>query len=161
VYGDNFWSLMWLKEALRRFESSENEPEDMKEKILQLIRPILAQENYTEAAESEEYGLTQLKLVRKHYPYDEIGDENRQKYVQLCRGQTDQSPARLKELSCWLERRGSEIAPWKVEEVYKDPQILLFHEVLHDSEIERLKELTKPMVRRCGKVVKSYLSVGI
>lgn len=39
------------------------------------------------------------------------------------------------------------LAPVKVEVIYKDPDIVMFHDVISDKEIEIIKELATPNVR--------------
>lgn len=37
-------------------------------------------------------------------------------------------------------------APFKVEEVYSEPRIVIFHDVMSDSEISTVKKLAQPRV---------------
>lgn len=38
------------------------------------------------------------------------------------------------------------IAPFKVEEAYPEPRLLIFHDVMSDAEIETIKKLAQPRV---------------
>ncbi|XP_065216661.1 prolyl 4-hydroxylase subunit alpha-2-like [Planococcus citri] len=61
----------------------------------------------------------------------------------LCRGEYDAKSAVAQlNLKCRYKHDGSaflKIAPLKEEELYNDPKILLYREVLYDSEIEKMK----------------------
>lgn len=71
------------------------------------------------------------------------------KYDLLCR-KAIQLPANVSsQLKCRYVHRNNPyllIAPFKEEEVYKDPRILLYHEVLYSNEIETVKNMAKPEV---------------
>lgn len=54
-----------------------------------------------------------------------------------------------KQLKCRYVNRGIpflKIAPFKEEEVYLEPRILIFHDVIYDEEIDVIKCLAKPKV---------------
>jgi prolyl 4-hydroxylase len=65
-----------------------------------------------------------------------------------CNGRIRRSAKELSKLHCrFMFRKGySMIAPFKIEEVHLDPNIFIFHEVIHDKEISRLKELSRPIL---------------
>lgn len=69
-------------------------------------------------------------------------------YSKACRDILKQSPELLAKLRCRYigNTKFSKIAPFKAEEVNLEPYILLFHDVVYDSEINVIKELAKPMV---------------
>jgi prolyl 4-hydroxylase len=78
-----------------------------------------------------------------------LGRELRKTYERLCRGETDKSPRRLRGLKCRLVHENSSflrIAPLKLEELYENPKIVIFHEVIYESEIKKLQALAKPIV---------------
>ncbi|KAI4458951.1 prolyl 4-hydroxylase alpha subunit [Holotrichia oblita] len=57
----------------------------------------------------------------------------------------------LAELKCGYMDNGNpflKIAPFKVEEAYLDPQILIFHDVMADDEIATIKALAQPRFQR-------------
>ncbi|KAI4458952.1 prolyl 4-hydroxylase alpha subunit [Holotrichia oblita] len=57
----------------------------------------------------------------------------------------------LAELKCRYMHNGNpflKIAPFKVEEAYLDPQILIFHDVMADHEIATIKALARPHFQR-------------
>lgn len=65
-----------------------------------------------------------------------------------------QPPERTARLHCYYRRDHPFLilAPIKIERIYDDPPVLLLRQVLHDSEIERLKQLAQPNVRACASV---------
>ncbi|KAI4458954.1 prolyl 4-hydroxylase alpha subunit [Holotrichia oblita] len=74
-------------------------------------------------------------------------------YEALCRGEIRPSDAILAQLKCRYTDNGNpflKIAPFKVEEAYLDPQILIFHDVMADHEIATIKELARPRFQRAS-----------
>lgn len=70
-------------------------------------------------------------------------------YEAVCRGDVRPSPKQLAPLRCkYLTNKSAflKIAPFKVEEVSLSPYILVYHDVMYESEIEILKELSMPRV---------------
>lgn len=90
-------------------------------------------------------------------------------YGQVCRGETTKTPKELAELHCRYVSRSffSKIAPFKVEEANLDPYLLIYHEVLYDTEIEILKNISKPRIYRGefhhsddGSIVSNHVRVA-
>ncbi|XP_052860862.1 prolyl 4-hydroxylase subunit alpha-1-like [Anopheles cruzii] len=75
----------------------------------------------------------------------------RKLYEQLCRGE-QQLPIELRsKLVCRYATNRSaflRIAPLKLEEAYLRPYIVIYHEVMSDWEIERIKQYARPRFRR-------------
>ncbi|XP_008483013.2 prolyl 4-hydroxylase subunit alpha-1-like [Diaphorina citri] len=71
-----------------------------------------------------------------------------QKYQQLCQGQGARSIKLLSTLKCYYLRHTRSlyllIAPAKVEQLNVDPEILLFHDILTDNQMEMLKNASMP-----------------
>lgn len=69
-------------------------------------------------------------------------------YSKACRGILKQDESIVSKLKCHYEMKSpfSQIAPFKVEEANLDPYILVFHDVVFDSEIAVFRELSKPKV---------------
>ena len=73
----------------------------------------------------------------------------RRLYELLCRGDIKPSPAQLAPLRCRYINNNSaflKIAPLKIEEANLNPYIVVFHDIMYDSEIELIKKLAKPRV---------------
>ncbi|KAK3925095.1 Prolyl 4-hydroxylase subunit alpha-2 [Frankliniella fusca] len=75
----------------------------------------------------------------------------RELYERLCRGEVKMSLAKESKLKCrYLHNENPFLflAPFKVEEASLSPKILLFHNVLSDAEIETIKHLAQPRLKR-------------
>ncbi|XP_062540675.1 prolyl 4-hydroxylase subunit alpha-1-like [Armigeres subalbatus] len=84
-------------------------------------------------------------------PSSKASNEILPKYKQLCRGEMQRTASEISKLRCRYVSNGLaflKIAPFKLEEVNLDPYIVLFHDVLSDGEIEKLKDLAKPRLAR-------------
>lgn len=67
----------------------------------------------------------------------------------LCRSEIVQSQQELSKLKCKYVTNKSpflKIGPLKMEEAHLKPYIVIYHEVMHDNEIELAKQLAKPRV---------------
>lgn len=70
-------------------------------------------------------------------------------FTKLCRDGTAKAPNILAQLKCRYESNNVaflKIAPIKVEEANLDPNIVIFHDVIYDREIEEIKQMAKPLV---------------
>ncbi|XP_033225929.1 prolyl 4-hydroxylase subunit alpha-1-like [Belonocnema kinseyi] len=71
-------------------------------------------------------------------------------HIRLCRGDTLLPADIQKKLKCRYIDRGVpflKIAPFKEEEVYVDPKIVVYHDVIYEEEIENIKSLSEPMLK--------------
>ena len=74
----------------------------------------------------------------------------RERYEMLCRGEISLPANIQKNLKCRYVDRGIpflKIAPFKEEEAYLEPRIVIYHDVIYDEEIETIKRLAQPRVR--------------
>lgn len=72
-------------------------------------------------------------------------------FAALCRGEEMRAQALVDELTCWYDSRSDPwliIQPVKVEMVHKDPDILVFHDIISPAELEDIKEVAKPLLAR-------------
>lgn len=70
-------------------------------------------------------------------------------YEALCRGDIKPTPSDTAELFCKYESAKTpfiKIAPLKYEEISIDPYIIVYHDVIYDSEIRKIKSLSRPIV---------------
>lgn len=70
-------------------------------------------------------------------------------YEKLCRGDIDLEPHLLAKLKCRYVSKNSsflKIAPLKLEEASRNPYIVVYHDVIYDTEIELIKQIAKPRV---------------
>ncbi|XP_022204696.2 prolyl 4-hydroxylase subunit alpha-2-like [Nilaparvata lugens] len=78
-------------------------------------------------------------------------DDDTELYYQLCRNALSPSPKVLSKLKCQYVHRNQpflRIAPLKEEEAYLDPRIVLYRDVIYDGEMEIIKKLASPWLRR-------------
>ncbi|XP_076235960.1 prolyl 4-hydroxylase subunit alpha-1 isoform X1 [Calliopsis andreniformis] len=81
--------------------------------------------------------------------WDEMSE--RERYEMLCRGEVSITPQIQKNLKCRYVDRGIpflKIAPFKEEEAYLDPRIVVYHDVIYDEEIETIKKMAQPRFKR-------------
>lgn len=70
-------------------------------------------------------------------------------YEMLCRGEIDKTPREKAQLHCKYvtnNRPFLKIGPLKLEEAHLKPYLVVYHDVMYDSEIEFIKETAKPRV---------------
>lgn len=79
----------------------------------------------------------------------------------LCRGEGAPPPNITSKLRCMYVDNGIphlKFAPFKMEEAYLDPRIVIFHDVIYDSEIEEIKKMAQPRVRLIKFIKVKYMS---
>lgn len=94
--------------------------------------------------ESEDIPVNNEMMPQAQYPEREL-------YEQLCRGEVKTDIAITSQLKCYYANNNNPfllIAPFKVEEAYPSPKILIFHDVMSDNEIETVKSMAKPRFKR-------------
>ncbi|XP_021694375.1 prolyl 4-hydroxylase subunit alpha-1 isoform X1 [Aedes aegypti] len=72
-------------------------------------------------------------------------------FKKLCRGEIQRNVSETSHLKCrYVSNLSafSKIGPFKLEEMHLKPKIVIFHDVLSDTEIELLKRLAKPILER-------------
>ncbi|KAL7645766.1 UNVERIFIED_CONTAM: hypothetical protein RMT77_002661 [Armadillidium vulgare] len=80
----------------------------------------------------------------------------------LCRGEQLLSDEYIAKLKCYYDNRNSPylvLMPAKVEQMHIHPQIYIFHDVIRDKEIEKLKSYAEPLLSR--GLVHSFEETGI
>ncbi|XP_046405340.1 prolyl 4-hydroxylase subunit alpha-1 [Ischnura elegans] len=81
---------------------------------------------------------------------DSYGQE-RELYEMLCRNEISLPPADQAKLTCRYVDKGVpflKLARVKEEEAYLKPRIVIYHDVIYDSEMETIKKLAQPKFRR-------------
>uniref|UniRef100_A0A023EW59 procollagen-proline 4-dioxygenase n=1 Tax=Aedes albopictus TaxID=7160 RepID=A0A023EW59_AEDAL len=74
-------------------------------------------------------------------------------YKKLCQGEILRNASETSHLRCRYTSTlsaFSKIAPFKIEEINLNPRIVVFHDVLSDTEIDLLKNWSKPLLSRAG-----------
>ncbi|XP_014363385.2 prolyl 4-hydroxylase subunit alpha-1-like [Papilio machaon] len=77
--------------------------------------------------------------------------KERKVYEALCRGEIEIPSEMSRRLKCsYLTENHPflKLAPIKMEQMYIDPDIVVFHQVLSDDEIEHIKDMAKPRFKR-------------
>lgn len=75
----------------------------------------------------------------------------RERYEMLCRGEITLKTSEQSKLKCSYVDRGIpflKLAKLKEEEAYLDPKIVIYHDVISDEEIETIKRMAQPRVRK-------------
>ncbi|XP_017489729.1 PREDICTED: prolyl 4-hydroxylase subunit alpha-1-like, partial [Rhagoletis zephyria] len=91
-----------------------------------------------------------------------IEETERQTYEALCRGESRLSERTRSQLVCFHLDTSKSIDPYlrltniKVEEAYKQPQIVIFHDFMSDAEAEVIKALAAPKLKRA--TVQNYFT---
>ncbi|KAL1448714.1 hypothetical protein WDU94_003639, partial [Cyamophila willieti] len=92
------------------------------------------------------------KILERIRETDHEDEAKTVKYQKLCQGQLERSPKDLSLLKCYYKRHsGSQfllIGPVKVEQLNLDPEILLFHDILTENQIEAIKISAAPHMTR-------------
>ncbi|XP_024082714.1 prolyl 4-hydroxylase subunit alpha-2 isoform X2 [Cimex lectularius] len=90
-----------------------------------------------------------MMLVQGELTGDEYLDD-KILYEKACRGEVSPPENVLSQLKCLYLKNNPflKLAPLKVEEAYLKPRILLFKDSLYDSEIEVIKRMAQPKLRR-------------
>ncbi|XP_027132906.1 prolyl 4-hydroxylase subunit alpha-1-like isoform X1 [Larimichthys crocea] len=101
-------------------------------------------------AEDKDEGEARAK-TKKGRPDDYLPE--RKKYEQLCRGEgIRMTPRRQSRLFCRYYDNDRHpkyvIGPVKQEDEWDRPRIVRYHDIVSDTEIEKVKELAKPRLRR-------------
>lgn len=113
--------------------------------------------------DQQKYGMMRLVDVNPFKDtYKKDGSWGKHKedilYGQVCRGDVAKSPEEISVLKCRYVANSdfSRLAPFKLEEMNLDPYLVLFIDVLADSEIEYLKETSKPKIVRASTIEKNF-----
>ncbi|CAL2040601.1 unnamed protein product [Caenorhabditis brenneri] len=173
---DYYHCLMWMQVALNKIEN-ESPPTVEESEILEYLAYSLYQQGNVRRALSLTKRLAKIApnhprakgnvkwyedmlqgkdmvgdlppIVNKRVEFDGIVE--RDAYEALCRGEIPPVEEKWKnKLRCYLKRDKPflKIAPIKVEILRYDPLAVLFKNVISDSEIEVIKELASPKLKR-------------
>ncbi|XP_066955575.1 prolyl 4-hydroxylase subunit alpha-2-like [Macrobrachium rosenbergii] len=93
----------------------------------------------------------ETKVVKYRLGNDLTPQEDAQNFQALCRGEKLLSNRYLASLTCFYDHRGHPyffLMPIKVERHYLQPELVTFHDVISDFEINHIKGIAKPMLAR-------------
>ena len=174
--GDFYHTTLWMKEALNRVKKEENKSADEAEILEYLAFCTFKEGNITRALEitqelidiepdhqralgNREYFTKLLQeTVETEIKKDEtikngpVKSLDREVYEALCRGEKLLSDATLSQLSCYHLDTSNvpyfKLAKIRVEEAFKQPQLVIFHDILSEDEIEKIKQLASSRLKR-------------
>ncbi|VTJ82779.1 Hypothetical predicted protein [Marmota monax] len=118
---------------------------------LKYFEYIMAKEKDVNKSASDEQSDQKTTMKKKGIAVDYLPE--RQKYEMLCRGEgIKMTPRRQKKLFCRYHDGNRNpkfiLAPAKQEDEWDKPRIIRFHDIISDAEIEIVKDLAKPRLRR-------------
>jgi prolyl 4-hydroxylase len=92
-----------------------------------------------------------VNLLKERQKREEELGEERVSYEQLCRGEEFITVAERSKMLCRYSTGRHPfllIGPVKEEEVYFEPRIVLYHDIISDKELDTIKELATPRFKR-------------
>uniref|UniRef100_K7BPJ5 Prolyl 4-hydroxylase subunit alpha-1 n=1 Tax=Pan troglodytes TaxID=9598 RepID=K7BPJ5_PANTR len=118
---------------------------------LKYFEYIMAKEKDVNKSASDDQSDQKTTPKKKGVAVDYLPE--RQKYEMLCRGEgIKMTPRRQKKLFCRYHDGNRNpkfiLAPAKQEDEWDKPRIIRFHDIISDAEIEIVKDLAKPRLRR-------------
>uniref|UniRef100_A0A667ZIR5 Prolyl 4-hydroxylase subunit alpha-1 n=1 Tax=Myripristis murdjan TaxID=586833 RepID=A0A667ZIR5_9TELE len=142
---DYYHTELWMAQALRQLDQGEESSID-KVTVLDYLSYAIYQQGEIERA--LEYTRRLLKQPKKKETIPE-----RKKYEMLCRGEgIKMTPRRQSRLFCryYDNNRNPQyiLAPVKQEDEWDRPYIVRYLDIISSSEIEKVKQLAKPRLRR-------------
>uniref|UniRef100_A0A8C2PJ87 Prolyl 4-hydroxylase subunit alpha-1 n=1 Tax=Capra hircus TaxID=9925 RepID=A0A8C2PJ87_CAPHI len=165
---DYYHTELWMEQALRQLDEGEVSPIDKYVYLsysfgtfypehqrangnLKYFEYIMAKEKDANKSSSDDQSDQKTTLKKKGAAVDYLPE--RQKYEMLCRGEgIKMTPRRQKKLFCRYHDGNRNpkfiLAPAKQEDEWDKPRIIRFHDIISDAEIEIVKDLAKPRLRR-------------
>ncbi|XP_040480166.1 prolyl 4-hydroxylase subunit alpha-1 isoform X3 [Ursus maritimus] len=146
---DYYHTELWMEQALRQLDE---DPEHQRANgNLKYFEYIMAKEKDVNKSASDDQSDQKTTLKKKGAAVDYLPE--RQKYEMLCRGEgIKMTPRRQKKLFCRYHDGNRNpkfiLAPAKQEDEWDKPRIIRFHDIISDAEIEIVKDLAKPRLRR-------------
>ncbi|XP_043212723.1 prolyl 4-hydroxylase subunit alpha-1-like isoform X3 [Amphibalanus amphitrite] len=93
--------------------------------------------------------------VREGYTVPESTEEarlpERDMYEAMCRGEITVPPSKARKLKCYYAHNSAPfllLQPIRAEDLYLKPHLVMYHDVMYDSEIEAIKQLASPRLAR-------------
>ncbi|XP_026315820.1 prolyl 4-hydroxylase subunit alpha-1-like [Hyposmocoma kahamanoa] len=111
---------------------------------------------------------TKMRYYKEAFENDNAEEEVEQrlkeeKVKQMCRGEINVSAENASKLHCsyWKRVPFLRLAPMKMEEVHKNPDIYIFHDAMTDKEIEEIKNFSIPMLERAKVTYASGITSSV
>uniref|UniRef100_A0AAQ4PSB7 Prolyl 4-hydroxylase subunit alpha-1 n=1 Tax=Gasterosteus aculeatus aculeatus TaxID=481459 RepID=A0AAQ4PSB7_GASAC len=140
---DYYHTELWMAQALKQLDGGEESPLD-RVILLDYLSYSIYQQGDIERA---------LELTKQLLALGESLHTERKKYEMLCRGEgIRMTPRRQSRLFCrYYDNKHNPmyvLAPVKQQDEWDRPYIVRFIDIISDKEIERVKQLAKPRLRR-------------
>uniref|UniRef100_A0A673K9Y6 Prolyl 4-hydroxylase subunit alpha-1 n=1 Tax=Sinocyclocheilus rhinocerous TaxID=307959 RepID=A0A673K9Y6_9TELE len=140
---DYYHTELWMAQALKQLDEGEETSVDIVT-VLDYLSYSVYQQGELERALEQTKRLTVGK--GEYFP-------EKRKYEQLCRGQgVRMTPRRQSRLFCRYYDNNRHpiymIGPVKQEDEWDRPRIIRYHDIITEKEMEKVKELAKPRLRR-------------
>ncbi|XP_013402652.1 prolyl 4-hydroxylase subunit alpha-1 [Lingula anatina] len=174
---DYYHTLLWMQEALNRLPFEPDSPIDritildyltfatfkqgnVRHALLLANEMLQIDPENERALQNKRYFLSNLEesdqpmTIENKRPHRGVRDEEYENYEKLCRGDSIKpfkTPKRTHKLTCSYETNKSPnllLRPFKVEVLYHSPKIVMWHDVLSEVEMKKVKELATPRLNR-------------
>lgn len=174
---DFYHTVLWMSESLKRHEQEKNRTNierweileylaystymqgnvrsalQMTDELLTIVpthQRALGNRAFYQAAIEKAPGTAETVQPQTAAPVvDDLPE--REVYEMLCRNALSPSPQVLAQLKCRYVHKNEpflRIAPLKEEEAYLEPRIVLYRDVIYDGEIEIIKKMASPRLKR-------------
>lgn len=174
---DFYHTVLWMTEALQRFDKERNNTNLERWEILEYLaystymqgnvhsalqmtdellaifpshqRALKNRAYYKAAIEQNAIPLNTQHKDQTKRSIDDLPEHDL--YEMLCRNAIQPPPEVTAKLKCRYVHKNNpflRLAPLKEEEAYLEPRILLYREALYDSEIEIVKKMAQPRLKR-------------
>uniref|UniRef100_UPI00015A5AB6 prolyl 4-hydroxylase subunit alpha-1a precursor n=1 Tax=Danio rerio TaxID=7955 RepID=UPI00015A5AB6 len=142
---DYYHTELWMAQALKQLDEGEESSVEIATALDYLSYSVYQQGELERALEYTKRLLT-VDGKKEYLP-------EKRKYEKLCRGEgLRMTPRRQKHLFCRYFNGNRHpfytIGPVKQEDEWDRPRIIRYHEIITEQEIEKIKELSKPRLRR-------------
>ena len=136
IGNNDYYVKEYTRELRRRIEEDGDEFKEIDQRSVNIIEKSIEMKNPPELApEPDSYTKNGVYMRNKENIL----------YSQMCRRENSKSPKESALLKCRYISNSpfSKLAPFKVEEADMSANLVLFHDVIYDSEIEILKNASK------------------
>ncbi|KAL1123070.1 hypothetical protein AAG570_002158 [Ranatra chinensis] len=172
---DFYHTVLWMTEALDRHERETNQTDTERWEILEYLAYSTYMQgnvrnalkitdelleivpNHQRALGNKVYYESAIKKGVEESDTNEdtegLHDElpERELYEMVCRNAISPSPKKLAKLKCRYVHKNRpflRLAPLKEEEAYDWPRIVLYRQAMYDNEIETIKRMAQPRLKR-------------
>ncbi|XDV44885.1 hypothetical protein PO909_013103, partial [Leuciscus waleckii] len=142
---DYYHTELWMVQALKQLDEGEESSVDIVTVLDYLSYSVYQQGELERALEYTKRLLTEVGKM-EYLP-------EKRKYEKLCRGEgLRMTPRRQSRLFCRYYNNNRHpfymLGPVKQEDEWDRPRIIRYHEIITEKEMEKVKELAKPRLRR-------------